>query len=121
MQQNLLVYFRPKTDSFVEVGVNLNRISDQVKRIPYTVSNPQISNWTKRGVCPPGFCLKTLTLRQLCVNLVFVNCEEVDFVTDRFSMRFRSCHSWNGDSSKLANLVPDRPQLRHATVPLCLA
>ena len=86
MQQNLLVYFRPKTDSFVEVGVNLNRISDQVKRIPYTVSNPQNSNWIKRGVCPPWFCLKTLTLRQLCVNLVCVNCEEVDFVTDRFQI-----------------------------------
>ena len=48
MHQNLLIYFRPKTNSIVEVGVILNRISDKVKRIPYTVSNPQISNWTKR-------------------------------------------------------------------------
>ena len=62
MHQNLLIYFRPKTNSIVEVGVILNRISDKVKRIPYTVSNPQISNCTKRGVWVFGFCLKTLTL-----------------------------------------------------------
>jgi len=82
MHQNLLVYFRPKTNSFVEAGVNLNRISDQVKRIPYTVSNPQILNWTERGVWPPGFCLRTV----VCESCVCVNCEEVDFVADRFQI-----------------------------------